>query len=463
MMREAIPISGKTHLVGLIGWPVGHSVSPAMHNAAFAYLGLDWRYVPFPVNPDDATGIGAAVHGLRALGLRGANVTVPHKQAVMPHLDRLTPAAQLIGAVNTITVDANGDLVGDNTDAPGFVADLHSHGVDADGLHVLVLGAGGSARAVVCGLATAGAARVAILNRTIERAQALVDDLQPLYKHCHLSAHRLPEAIGALASPADLIVNCTSLGMTPNTETNPWDAQTPFRAGQVVYDLVYNPPVTRLLLAAAADGARPLGGLGMLIWQGALAFEQWTGQPAPVDAMRGAAAAHFALREREKCETRPAITVRPAHVADAGAIAALNAFLQHVHADAHPEFFKQPSSFTFPAAYVAELMVKPDTVILVVTLDGTVAGYLYGDTTPAIETTMTFAFARFYIHQIAVAPAAQGCGCGAALIQAAREHAHTRGLGTLALSVWDFNRKARRFFERQGFTNYNHRMWIKGV
>ena len=144
-MTDSIPISGKTTLVGLIGWPVSHSVSPAMHNAAFDHLGLDWRYVPLPVDPGRPDGVGEAVRGLRALGLRGANVTVPHKQAVMAHLDRLTPAAQAIGAVNTIVVAADGALVGDNTDAPGFIADLRAHGVDPAGQRVLVLGAGGSA------------------------------------------------------------------------------------------------------------------------------------------------------------------------------------------------------------------------------------------------------------------------------------------------------------------------------
>ncbi len=173
--------SGKTTLVGLIGWPVSHSVSPAMHNAAFAHLGLDWRYVPFPVAPEPASRVGEAVLGLRALGLRGANVTVPHKQAVMAHLDRLTPAAQAIGAVNTILLDAEGALVGDNTDAPGFVADLREHGVEVPGRRVLVLGAGGSARAVAYGLAAAGASQITLVNRSVDRALALVAALQPLF------------------------------------------------------------------------------------------------------------------------------------------------------------------------------------------------------------------------------------------------------------------------------------------
>jgi len=164
---SANTISGKTNLVGVIGWPVSHSVSPAMHNAAFADIGLDWCYIPLPVPTEPAERIGEALHGLRALGLRGANVTVPHKQSVMPHLDWLTPAAQAIGAVNTIRVEADGQLSGDNTDARGFVADLRDHGVDPAGKRALVLGAGGSARAIVFGLAEAGCVSITILNRSI--------------------------------------------------------------------------------------------------------------------------------------------------------------------------------------------------------------------------------------------------------------------------------------------------------
>lgn len=286
-------ITGKTTVVGLIGWPVSHSVSPPMHNAAFAALGLDWCYVPLPV---PAARIGDALAGLVALGLAGANVTVPHKQAVMPHLDRLSPAAQAIGAVNTLVVEPDGSLFGDNTDAPGFVADLRSHGVDPAGQHVLVLGAGGSARAVVYGLASAGAAVVTIANRTLDRATALAAALQPQVGGCPLAVCDLPDGLHIAADRADLIVNCTSLGMTPNVATSPWPDGLPFRTGQVVYDLVYNPPQTRLLQQAAQAGARAIGGLGMLIWQGAIAFETWTGAAPPVQIMADTVTAIFAGR-----------------------------------------------------------------------------------------------------------------------------------------------------------------------
>lgn len=289
-------ITGKTNMVGLIGWPVSHSVSPPMHNAAFAALGLEWCYVPLPVPVEPASRIEQAVRGLRALGFRGANVTVPHKQAVMPYLDWLTPAAQAIGAVNTIRVEADGALSGDNTDARGFVADLRDHGVDPAGKRALVLGAGGSARAVVYGLAEAGSRTIMIFNRTLERAQSLVTQMQPLFPNCHLAAHVLPDDLTQMADSAELVVNSTSLGMTPHTDGLPWPVDIPLQVGQAVYDLVYNPLQTRLLQKAAADGVQAISGIGMLIWQGAIAFERWTGIAAPVDVMRRAVMEAFASK-----------------------------------------------------------------------------------------------------------------------------------------------------------------------
>lgn len=293
---NTLPTTGKTKTVGVIGWPVSHSVSPTMHNAAFTALGLEWCYVPLPVPTDPTDRIGEAVRGLRALGLRGANVTVPHKQAVMPYLDWLTPAAQAIGAVNTIRVEEDGKLSGDNTDVRGFVADLRDHGVDPAGKRALVLGAGGSARAIVYGLAEAGCLSITILNRTVEKAHDLAMEMRARFPFCRLSGHAMPDEIAVLAKEAHLIVNCTSLGMTPRVEGLPWDEGVAFRSGQVVYDLVYNPPQTRLLQKATNDGAQAIGGLGMLIWQGALAFERWTGQLPPVAVMREAAEAVFAQR-----------------------------------------------------------------------------------------------------------------------------------------------------------------------
>lgn len=286
-MTELLPtdITATTILVGLLGWPVRHSVSPQMHNAAFAARRMNWRYVPLPVHPER---VEAAVYGLRALGFRGANVTIPHKQAVMPYLDRWSPAAEAIGAVNTIIIQEDGNMLGDNTDAAGFIADLRGQGVEPAGCSALVVGAGGSARAVVYGLAEAGAARILLLNRTVARAEELAATMRGYFPEIPLDVAAFPEDVADAAQHADLIVNCTSLGMEPYLEGLPWDEEVEFRPDQTVYDLVYNPAVTRLLQLASADGARALGGLGMLVYQGAIAWERWTQEPAPVEVMRRA-------------------------------------------------------------------------------------------------------------------------------------------------------------------------------
>lgn len=272
-------------LTGLLGWPVAHSRSPAMHNAAFAAAGIAGTYLPLAVPPER---LAAAVSGLVALGFRGVNVTVPHKQAVIPLLDELSPAAQAIGAVNTIVVREDGRLYGDNTDAPGFLADLTEQGValaDRTAAGALVLGAGGSARAVAFALATAGVP-VTVWARRPEQAQALCETLRPFLPPT-ARVQALPSAADTPGHPA-LIVNCTSAGMHPQEDASPWPAHWPLYPDQIVYDLVYNPPRTRFLAQAAAHGARPINGLGMLLHQGALAWTLWTGQPAPLAAMRRA-------------------------------------------------------------------------------------------------------------------------------------------------------------------------------
>lgn len=285
---ETLPvdITSTTRLVGLFGWPVSHSISPIMHNVAFAQKRMNWRYVPLPVHPDR---LADGVRGLSAMGFVGANVTVPHKQAVMPYLDQWSPAAEAIGAVNTILVEEDGTLSGDNTDAAGFVADLRAAEVDPAGLDVLILGAGGSARAVVYGLGQAGVASITVANRTQANARRLIEGLSEHFSHLSLSVVGLPDGLAQVAESADLIVNCTSLGMAPRIEGLPWDEDIEFQSDQIVYDLVYNPAMTRLLQLAAADGARTIGGLGMLVHQGAIAWELWTGESAPIEAMSRAA------------------------------------------------------------------------------------------------------------------------------------------------------------------------------
>jgi len=276
-------LTGHTTLVGVMGYPVEHSCSPAMHNAAFAALGLDWVYVPLPVYPDH---VGEAVRGLRAMGFAGANVTVPHKQAVLPHLDDLSYTAQVVGAVNTIVV-RDGVLYGDNTDAAGFLGALSDAGFDAAGAYVAVLGAGGAARAVVQALAQAGARRVRLYNRHVGRAWRLCRDMAKFYPEVHFQAAAL-ERVCEIEDETDLLVNTTPLGMWPETEASPWPVAWPIPSQLTVFDLVYNPAETLLLTQARATGAETVSGLGMLVHQGAAAFELWTGHRAPVAVMREA-------------------------------------------------------------------------------------------------------------------------------------------------------------------------------
>jgi shikimate dehydrogenase len=281
-------MDGRTQLVGLIGWPVEHSFSPRMHNAAFDALGLNWRYVPLPVRPGR---VEDALRGLMALGFRGANVTVPHKRAVLAALDDVAPDARALGAVNTLVVAREDDrgpaLHGHNTDAGGFVAALRRGGFTPQGARAVVVGAGGAARAVVFGLLEAGARRVVVLNRTPARARRLVADLGAGDR---LDAHPLTgEALVEHARAADLLVNATTVGMAPAAERTIWVVDAPLPASLTVFDLVYNPLETRLLRQARRVGAATIDGLGMLVHQGAQAFELWTGRPAPVAVMARAA------------------------------------------------------------------------------------------------------------------------------------------------------------------------------
>ncbi len=251
-----------------------------MHNAAFANLGLNWRYVPLPGPP---ARVGEAVRGLVALGFRGANVTVPHKEVVLPHLDAVDPAVAALGAVNTLVIDRLDDgppvVTGYNTDVAGFLAALQAGGFEPQGQRAVVVGAGGAARAVVYALLSAGAQKVTVLNRTPSRAAALVDDLAPHAKatalhDAPLTAERLIET----ARAADLLVNATPVGMWPHADASIWPAERSLPAHLIVMDLVYRPRETRLLAQALAAGAHAIDGLGMLIHQGALAFDLWTGQ-----------------------------------------------------------------------------------------------------------------------------------------------------------------------------------------
>ena len=280
-MRE-MSISGKTRLCGLIGDPVEHTMSPAMHNAAFRELGLDFLYVPFRVKREE---LGKAIAGMRALSIKGLNVTIPHKVAVLQFMDELDPLAEKIGAVNTIVND-DGLLKGYNTDATGFLQALLERGIEPEGKNIVILGAGGASRAVSFILADRGA-HLVILNRLLELdwAEELAGRISQIFSKeveaLELNRENLIKALGK----ADILVNTTSVGMSPNIDETPV-ASDLLRPSLVIFDVVYNPIKTRLLKEAEAAGAETIGGLDMLIWQGALAFEKWTGRKAPVELMR---------------------------------------------------------------------------------------------------------------------------------------------------------------------------------
>lgn len=270
----------------VLGYPVGHSRSPAMHNAAFAELGLDWRYEPLEVEPERFDDV---VRGLEEQGFAGANVTVPHKLRALALADRPTDTAMAVGAVNTLSF-SNGSIAADNTDVEGFLRALRDQRPTAPaGLRALVLGAGGAARAVVYGLLQEGAARIAVWNRHGERAEALSEEFRKLAPQTTLEAVAEPRL-----EDVDLLVNATSVGMARGKES---DAQTGdfkllrisadrFADVQIVVDLVYRDGGTALLREARSRGLTCVDGIDILVHQGAASFELWTGKPAPLEVMR---------------------------------------------------------------------------------------------------------------------------------------------------------------------------------
>ena len=271
-----------TQLVGILGYPLAHSISPAVQQAAFDHYGLPVRYEAWPTPPD---ALGDEVSKLREEKYLGASVTIPHKEGVGVYLDGVDAWAASIGAVNTI-VRSGRLIMGYNTDAYGFIESLKEiGGLDPQDKRVLVLGAGGAARAAVFGLAKEGISSLIIANRTLHRARSLVEDIRGSI--AHVSAVSMDEAaLEESSATADLIVNSTSVGMAHGDA----EGRTPLDArlippGALVYDMVYNPSETPLLNEARKAGARTLGGLPMLIYQGEAAFQRWTGRDAPVEVM----------------------------------------------------------------------------------------------------------------------------------------------------------------------------------
>jgi shikimate dehydrogenase len=278
----SLNITGKTIVCGIIGDPIPHTLSPQMHNAAFKAVGLDYVYVPFKVKGME---LKKAIEGMRGLNIRGLNVTLPHKVAVMQLVDHIDPAADSIGAVNTIVND-NGILSGFNTDAAGFLQTLVQRKFNPKGKTILVIGAGGAAHAIATVLCEQGA-KVTIMNRkqglswAVDFAFRLIKTYNTEVKAVELNRENLKNEI----NNSEMMINASSIGMSPDNDSSPVPAEL-LSSKIIVFDIVYNPNPTRLLREAQAAGAKTIDGIEMLVQQGAVSFEIWTGIKAPLDIMR---------------------------------------------------------------------------------------------------------------------------------------------------------------------------------
>lgn len=278
-----MPASFRAELVACLGQPVDENPTGVMQEAAFQALGLNWRYLTIEVTPG---GLKDAIAGVRAFGMRGINLTIPHKVAVIEHLDELTLEAQAIGAVNTVRREGD-RLIGENTDGKGFLRGVRMDaGLDPKGKRAVVLGAGGAARAIVTELALAGCAEIVVVNRSVERGQTMAADLAA---KTGASIRFQPwTGIYAVPSGVDLLVNATSIGLFPDVDATPPVDLTGAPEGMLVSDAVFNPPETGLLRLARQRGLRVLDGLSMLVYQGVIGFELWTGHKAPEAVMKAA-------------------------------------------------------------------------------------------------------------------------------------------------------------------------------
>ncbi len=267
-------ISGETKLVGLMGYPVEHSLSPKMHNAAFAVSDLQFIYIPFSVLPED---LGPAIRSLIPLGIVGVNLTIPHKERVLPFLDEISPEARAVGAVNTV-VNRHGKLTGHNTDGVGFQNALIEFDYQVSGKHAIVLGAGGAARSIVHVLA-AQCASVTVVNRSPERAQELVSSVQQVFPESVLNWLSLDDAVKLKEAliRSEVVINTTSVGMHPHVDVDAPVNPEVISSDSIVIDLIYNPVETKLLRESRIRGARTMNGLPMLVHQGAESFRIWTG------------------------------------------------------------------------------------------------------------------------------------------------------------------------------------------
>ena len=278
----------KAELVGVFGHPVAENPTIVMIEAAFQEMNLNWRYLTIEVYPED---LADAFKGLRAMNMQGINLTIPHKVEVLKYLDDIAEDAQLMGAVNTVRREGN-KLIGENTDGKGFLRSLRDDaGIDPAGKRVVVLGAGGAARAMTVELALAGAARITVVNRSTERGQNLVNLLNE--KTPVVAEFVEWNSTYAIPEDTDVVANATSIGLFPNINDKPEIDYNTIMPNMVVCDVIPNPPHTPFLKEAEARGAKSLDGLGMLVYQGAIGFKMWTGLDAPVEVMHRALAEAF--------------------------------------------------------------------------------------------------------------------------------------------------------------------------
>ncbi|WP_448564962.1 shikimate dehydrogenase [Trichothermofontia sp.] len=289
---KGIIIKGTTKLLGVMGDPIGHSLSPVMHNRAIAALGVDYVYVPLPVKAAD---LETAIRGLAAIGMQGFNVTIPHKQAIVPFLSDVTELAQAVGAVNTVWWNGSG-WSGTNTDVAGFLAPLTGsaavlprESLDWSLMKAVILGNGGAARAVVAGCYQLGVAAIQVVGRHPDKLAQFQQSWQAVPWSLPLTVHPW-EDLPELVAQADLLVNTTPIGMTPHPDQSPLTAAiaAQIKPSAIVYDLIYTPQQTQLLQQAQAQGATAIGGVEMLVQQGAVALERWLNRPVPVATMRQA-------------------------------------------------------------------------------------------------------------------------------------------------------------------------------
>ncbi|MCP6757465.1 MAG: shikimate dehydrogenase [Fischerella sp. CENA71] len=293
MTKDKKLITGKTKLLGVIGHPIEHSLSPVMHNAAIAQLGIDYIYLPFPIKPED---LYTAISGFAAIGVVGFSVTIPHKQAIIPLLSAVEPIAQAVGAVNTV-INKNNSWIGTNTDVEGFLAPLQTYHQDWSQKVAVILGNGGAARAVVAGCTQLGCAEIHVVGRNVQRLRDFSKSWVSSPLQVNLCVHKWDE-LPKLIPQADLLVNTTPIGMYPKVDESPLSAaeMANLSPQAIAYDLIYTPNPTKFLQQAQHRGATAIDGLEMLVQQGAAALKIWLQRESvPVDVMRQALQKHLGL------------------------------------------------------------------------------------------------------------------------------------------------------------------------